>query len=76
MGDYLASYNMSFLDGEFPPLVDTTIQTNKQRQQLSKDPFAILPVVSEIPTTGVPLMEKEEKDWRFKEFIDEFKELN
>ena len=40
MGDYPAANSMSFLVGDFPLPVDTTIETDTQRKTLFKDPFA------------------------------------
>ena len=83
-GDYPAAYSMSFLEGEFPPLVDTTIHTDKQRQQLYKDPLEIKMAVkdTQIPTvldtditdTSDLLRPREEKEWHDKSFIHEFQE--
>ena len=71
VGDFPAEYSLSFLEGEFPPLVDITIQTEKQRQQLFNEPFE--PVITDLVTDPPDLTVV--KEWHYKNFIDEFKDI-
>ena len=57
-GRFPAAYCMSFLAGDFLPWVDITIQTDKARQSLHKDPFAPSKDTVEPATTVTPTIQR------------------
>ena len=67
VSDYPAAYSMSFLEGEFPPLVDTPIQSDINRRNLHKDPFTLVQAAEPMGNFTLPPTTHE---WNYKEFLD------